>query len=415
MPKVKLTKSAVERQPVGPKDIELWDTETPGFYCKVTPKGRRVFLAFYRTQTGTKRKVTLGQFGVLTVEQARALAKIELAKVAQGGDPAQEKKQGRRANTVKQLCERFLTEYAVVRNKPSTIKEQKRMVNKKIIPALGSKKARELTRADVAEFHNGLRKTPYEANRVLATLSKIMNEAETWGLREPGSNPCKGVTKFGEKRRERLLTSDEIRAIYAALDDMEAARTGNEGAILAIRLLFATAGRASEIIGLRWDYLRLADEGDTEAVGELVWPDNKAGGEMRKPLTSEIAGLLEGLEPVVGNPHVCVGFNKSKPVSISALSKVWKRVLVDAKVKHCGLHAIRHYSATLFANDKSIPMHVSMKMTGHKTPATYFRYLHAEKTQVGEAAEKMAKRRAEMLAKKAEIIPFPARKAGEGR
>ncbi len=49
----------------------------------------------------------------------------------------------------------------------------------------------DLTRADVAQLHHQFRDRPYQANRSLAVLSKMMNLAEAWGLRLDGSNPCR--------------------------------------------------------------------------------------------------------------------------------------------------------------------------------------------------------------------------------
>ena len=74
MAKIKLTKTAVESAQPQAKDIELRDTVVPGFLCKITPKGRRVFMLQYRTNSGQPRKPSLGLFGELTVEQARGSA-----------------------------------------------------------------------------------------------------------------------------------------------------------------------------------------------------------------------------------------------------------------------------------------------------------------------------------------------------
>ena len=87
MAKIKLTKTAVESAQPQAKDIELRDTVVPGFLCKITPKGRRVFMLQYRTNSGQPRKPSLGLFGELTVEQARVMAQDWLAEVRRGGDP----------------------------------------------------------------------------------------------------------------------------------------------------------------------------------------------------------------------------------------------------------------------------------------------------------------------------------------
>ena len=81
MAKLKLTKSAVDAAQPQAQAVELRDTMVPGFLCKTTPAGRKVFMLQYRTNAGERRKPALGLYGELTVEQARALAQEWLAEV----------------------------------------------------------------------------------------------------------------------------------------------------------------------------------------------------------------------------------------------------------------------------------------------------------------------------------------------
>lgn len=74
MAKIKLTKSAVDAAQTQAQPVELRDTLVPGFLCKITPAGRKVFMLQYRTNAGERRKPALGLYGELTVEQARSLA-----------------------------------------------------------------------------------------------------------------------------------------------------------------------------------------------------------------------------------------------------------------------------------------------------------------------------------------------------
>jgi hypothetical protein len=82
--KLKLTKSAVDAAQPQAQAVELRDTLVPGFLCKVTPAGRKVFMLQYRTNAGERRKPALGLYGELTVEQARSLAQEWLAQVRRG-------------------------------------------------------------------------------------------------------------------------------------------------------------------------------------------------------------------------------------------------------------------------------------------------------------------------------------------
>ncbi len=111
MAKIKLTKSAVDGAEVTGKDYELRDTIVPGFLCKVTAHGRKVFMLQYRTNWGERRKPKIGQFGELTVEQARSIAQDWLADVRKGNDPSAAKLAARMSPTVKELCTQFMEEY----------------------------------------------------------------------------------------------------------------------------------------------------------------------------------------------------------------------------------------------------------------------------------------------------------------
>ena len=92
----------------------------PGFLCKITPAGCKVFMLQYRTNAGGRRKPALGLFGELTVEQARVMAQDWLAEVRRGGDPGAAKSAARKAATMKEYCLTFMVDYSKQRNKPST-------------------------------------------------------------------------------------------------------------------------------------------------------------------------------------------------------------------------------------------------------------------------------------------------------
>jgi len=387
MPAVKLTARLIEATEPQAKPLELWDTEQRGLLLKVTPAGNRIFMIFYRASDGTKRKPRIGAYGQITLAQAREAARQMLGEVARQRDPSAERQADRRAPDVRALCDRYLRDVAAQHSKPSYLKQQRRMVETRIKPALGTAKVAAVTRSDILALHNRLKDTPYEANRVLALASVLFKHAELWGLRPEGSNPCRLIKRFRETRRERLLTDGEVARIFVALDDS----AEDPSVKLAVRLLFATACRASEILGLRWEYI------DREA-GELVWPDSKTGA-LRKPLTGEIAALLSEADRIVGNPFVCVGIkDRAAALPMSTLEKAWRRILERGGVTPCGLHAIRHRAATEIANS-GLPLQVGMRLMGHRTVTTYSRYLHTEREQVRQAAEMVAQGRRRARAK----------------
>lgn len=385
MAKIKLTKSVVDAAQAQTCDVELRDTIVPGFLCKVTPTGRKVFMLQYRTNSGVRRKPALGQFGELTVEQARSLAQDWLAEVRRGGDPGHDKGEARKAPTVKELCSRFMEDHSKLHNKPSTQDGYQYQIDNFVIPAFGTKKAHEVTRHDITALMKHMEKSPTQANRVLSLVRKMFNLAELWGYRPDGSNPCRHVPKYPEKGSTRLITDEQMVSLFAYLDKAEAEGLEHPIYLLAIRLRFEFAARMSEILLLQWDWLDLPN-------GRVVWPDSKTG-DMSKPLSEEARRLLTNAPRYGKSPYVCPAINDhDKPLGPHSYYQAWRRILDRAGVPKVGTHGIRHRSATDIANS-GIPVKVGMALTAHKTVAMFMRYVHTEDDPVRKAAELVASRR----------------------
>jgi integrase len=390
MPKVKLTKTAVDTAGPRARDYELRDTLVPGFLLKVTPTGRKIFMIQYRTNSGDRRKPAIGRFGELTVEQARGIAQDWLADVRRGRDPSAEKTTSRKAPTVKHLCDRFIEDYSKTRNKPHTVELNQLYINKHILPILGSMKVHEVTRADVATLMKRMERSPVAANRALACLRKMFNMAEVWGHRPDGSNPCRHVPKYPEKGKTRLITDDELVRLFAYLDRADAEGLEHPFLTLGIRLQFEFAARMSEIINLEWAWVDFTSR-------RVVWPDSKTGG-MSKPMNAEAIRLLSTAPRLEGSPYVCPSiFDPLMPMSTNTYVSGWRRILVRAGVSHVGTHGIRHRAATDIANS-GIPVKVGMALTAHKTVTMFMRYVHSEDDPIRAAADVVALRRKSVIA-----------------
>src|SRR6266581_2608342 len=115
MPRIRLTKNAIDALPTSKSDVVYWDAGYPGFGVKVTPKGRKVFIVLYRTGgAGSKlRKYTIGPYGRVTLHQARVAAQKVFAARLEGRDPAAEKRETKRrivADRVEDLMEAFISQ-----------------------------------------------------------------------------------------------------------------------------------------------------------------------------------------------------------------------------------------------------------------------------------------------------------------
>ncbi|WP_372357112.1 tyrosine-type recombinase/integrase [Xanthomonas sp. NCPPB 3443] len=385
MAKIKLTKTAVDAAQPQAQAVELRDTVVPGFLCKITPAGRKVFMLQYRTNTGERRKPALGLFGELTVEQARVMAQDWLAEVRRGGDPGGAKAEARKAPTVEALCKKFMEDYSKKRNKVSTQEGYQAVIDRNIVPLLGRKKVQDVKRPDIAGLMEKLAYKPADANHTFGVLRKMFNMAEVWGFRPDGTNPCRHVPMFPAGKATRLINDEEMARIFRHLEHLEAEGLENYVIPLAIRLQFEFAGRRSEICALEWSWIDLENR-------RVVWPDSKTGG-MSKPLSEEAHRLLSTAPRREGCPYVLPSPNDpAKHLTYGEHYGGWTRALKAAGVPHVGTHGIRHRSATDIANS-GIPVKVGMVLTAHKTVAMFMRYVHTEDKPVREAAELVASRR----------------------
>lgn len=389
MAKLKLTKTAVDAATPREREYELRDTIVPGFLLKVTPAGRKIFMLQYQTNAGVRRKPAIGRFGELTVEIARKIAQDWLAEVRQGKDPGGERSAARAAPTMKQLCERFITDYSKLHNKPSTVESNENNIKNHVLPRLGRMKVPDVTRADISALMTAMADRPIIANRTLACLRKMFNLAEVWGLRPDASNPCRHVQKYPEKGSTRFITDDEMRKLYAYLDKADWDGLEHPFITLAIRLQFEFAARMSEVLSLQWQWIDLEQR-------RVTWPDSKTGG-MTKPLSDEAHRLLKTAPRLEDSPFVCPSiFDPSKRMTDNTYHHGWRRILERAEVPHVGTHGIRHRAATDIANS-GIPLKVGMALTAHKTVAMFMRYIHNEDDPVRMAADLVAARRRKVV------------------
>ena len=375
---LKLSKRTIDAAKPSESRYVLWDTELKGFGVRVESSGLKSFLVRYR-HLGRRRFLSLGRFGEITPEQARLLAQKALSKVREGADPADERSQDREAITVKKLVERFLADHVEEKRKSKTATHYRSVLEGYLVPKYGSKKAQELTRADMAKLHLEIKHAPYQANRLLAVVASMYSFGDKHGLTPEDFNPAKKIERFPETRRERFLTTEELQKLGQAFRELdESGRFGT--AIPALMFLLLTGARLNEILKLKWSYV------DMER-GLLLLPDSKTG---KKAITlnSASAAILDELRTKAdekkNGEYVFYGVDSAIPRS--DLKKPWAAITELTGLDGLRIHDLRHSFASVGAG-AGLGLPIVGKLLGHTQASTTQRYAHLDVDPLRRAAD----------------------------
>lgn len=377
-----LTKRVIDAAQPAEREFHLWDDKVRGLGLRVHPSGVKTFILKKRTATGRQVKITIGRFGELTVDEARDRA-IELATdLIKGKDPAQAKREVRANPRFDVFARRYIAEHCEVKNKPKTIYNNTSSINNILIPKFGAKPVAEITHDDVIKVRNGLRHTPYQANRTIAVLRHMMNWAEQLGFRQRQTNPCPKGTMLPEKKRNRFLSDEELIRLATVLDSEEKeARlllpksAHSLSIVFAIRLLVLTGARLNEILTLQWGDVDLDQR-------SILLKDSKTG---PKPiyLSDEAVEVFRSIPRVADNPHVIVG--RIKGACLVNLEKPWRRIRKAAGLDNVRIHDLRHTYAS-YGVTSGLGLPIIGALLGHRAAATTHRYAHVGMNPARQAA-----------------------------
>ena len=199
----------------------------------------------------------------------------------------------------------------------------------------------------------------------MALLSKMLNLAEKWGLRNDAGLLCKHVDKYPENKREKFLSNAEIEQLFTALKTVEQNQTESPYVIAAIRLLLLTGCRFSEIITLKWEYIDFTNH-------RINFPDSKTG-KKSTYVSPYVIEILSNLERKSDNPYVIQGSIEGN--HLVNLRKPWYRIRKLAGLEEVRIHDLRHSFASIgAASGLSLP--IIGALLGHLQVSTTARYAH---------------------------------------
>ena len=400
----RLTKQIIDTLLPEAKDYVVWCGKLPGFGCRVRPSGHKSFIVMYRAggRNATPRKVTIGAYGKLTVDQAREEAGKILAKAELGEDVAQERARVRAEMTVSELCDEYMRE-GVDHKKASTLASDHSRIECHIRPLLGTKRIGAVTRADISHFLRDVAtgkarrnvKTGKRGRSIVrggrgaaSRTVRLLGGIFTYAVRREylKDNPCRGVLLYKDKKGERFLSMEEFRRLGETLRLAETEGLPwefNEGkktkhrpvrpenqrevfsshVVAAIRLLMMTGCRLREILHLRW-----ADV-DFER-GVLNLPDSKTG-QKKVLIAGPALAILGTLKR--SSIYVIAGNDPEKPRA--DLNRPWRRIVRHAELDGLRLHDLRHSYASIGAAS-GMGLLALGKLLGHNSPSTTQRYAH---------------------------------------
>jgi integrase len=422
-----LTKREVDAAKAREGRYHLWDTKLAGFGLRVETSGTKTFVVRYRAdgggRTAPRRFVTIGRFGVLTVDEARKQARVLLGAAAKGDDPALDRQARRRAMTMSTLIDLYEAEGCFVQRgirqgepmKARTRAYTLARLRHHVIPLLGHKRVSEIDAGEIERFARdvAMGKTARDekagprkriivrggdgaARKVIRDLSAVFSFAVRRGI--VTDNPiAQASVRKTDNRRERYLTLEEVERLGDAFNEVEAAGANAKG--VAIGRLWALTGcRRDEIAGLKWSEVDFKQ-------GLLILDDTKTGKSVR-PLGATALFLLQSITRAPGTDYVF-------PAEVGdghyqGMKRLWERVIKRAGLPGVTPHTLRHtIGSTAVSSGEALAL--TGAILGHANPRSTAIYAHVQHDPSRRAADRVTKKIAEALSGK------PSRQSGTDR
>jgi integrase len=380
-----LTVKALENlKPAGHRR-EVSDGGMPGLYFVIQPSGKQSWAYRYRFN-GRPRKWTIGPCPAIDLRTARELAREALRKVAAGADPCTEKKAAKAAalvptglDLIETVTSRFVAQHAKRKLRPATAREIGRLLEKEVVAPWRGRRLSQIGRADIHGLLDGIvaRGSPVTSNRVLAWFRRMCAWAIERGLIEV--SPCAGIrAPAAETSRDRVLSDDELKAVWRAADALETPYNGF------VKLLILTGARRSEVAGMCWKEVDLGAKHWTLPAARA-----KNATEYQIPLSDAAVQILQAL-PRIGDSDLV--FTLSGRVPIRGFHNIKTRIdaLMPAGPPWT-LHDLRRSFASGCAR-LGIAIHIVEAALNHKSgsirgiAAIYNRYDYCTEKRTAMAA-----------------------------
>mgnify|MGYP002623274897 FL=1 len=323
-----------------------YDARTPGLLLCVTSNGTKTFY-YYRRVKGRPKRIQIGRFPDVSIEQARRRAAKLAGEIADGRDPQQERKAARAEMTFGELFDYFLEHHAKIHKRSwrEDVAQYKRYLK-----TFASRRVSTITPDEWAALHQrvGKKNGPYAANRLLALVSATHSKGPQAIRTKP--NPTRGITRFREKSRDRFLQPDELPRFFEA-----------------------------NVLAMRWEQLHISR-------AEWALPETKNGESQIIHLTPKVIEILQRRQETNdGSDWVFPSYGKTGHVVEPKAA--WDRIRKDAGLPDLRLHDLRRTLGSWpAATGTSLP--IIGKSLGHKSQAATAVYARLNLDPVRESVDR---------------------------
>jgi integrase len=353
-----LTVKAIETFKPGASRREVPDGEVRGLYLQIFPSGKASWCFRYRAG-GRTRKLTIGASPEIGLKDARDLARAAHLQIAGGEDPGAAKQAARtdaKAPPLRDMVEKVAAQFLArhVKNLAAATRlEVGRIVAKEILPNFRGRRLSEIKRPDVIEWLDGIvdRPAPIAANRALGWLKGLCNFAVERGIID--ISPIAGIKPpAAETARDRVLSDDELKAVWEAADALE------QPYAAFVHLLILTGQRRNEVAQIGWREIDLE-----KRIWTLPKERAKNGVEHTIPLSDQAIGVLTAC-PRIAESDFVLTISGRTPIRGADLIKRRLDALMPPDTPPWVLHDIRRSVASGMAR-LGINLPVIEKLLNH--------------------------------------------------
>lgn len=391
--KAQITEACLKKQALAAQRAEIWDTLVPNFFVQCRESGNASFYLRYQAADGARRTLLLGDAAILTVSEARGLARRKQAEVLLGADPASDAAARQACPSLAALvASHYLPHVRTIKRSWQT---DDTFLRCHILPALGHKKLYSISRNDISQLMHRMRNggkggtpkgkghikhptgtgyAPATCNRVAILLGYLYNLAmDLWHIPGVTENPARKMTLFEENNaRQVFLTPQEIQTLCEAAQSSCSAHNPHTLAIILLQVF--TGVRRGNALTACW---REFDE--ARGLWNLPAEKTKSGKPQAILLPAEILHLLKTLASRQSSDYLFPNPRTGKPYG--SLYHAWNRLRSTIGMPQLRMHDLRHTFASLLINAGASLYSVQQSL-GHSDPKTTMRYAHlADSTQ----------------------------------